>query len=108
MVLFSVATMMTVPEKRLAEFPMNSCCKLTLENDAAAEVDISRDSQMIKLDNVGHTANSLLELRHLLEVTAKLDQRCRSEAVGIDDKLAVAESVEIGLDEHQIRASFDR
>lgn len=108
MVLFSVATMMTVPKKKLAEFQIKCNQGLTLKDNSTAEVDISRNSQMIKLDDVGYTANSLLELRHLLEVTAKLDQRSRSKAVGIDDKLAVAESVEIGLDKHQIRASLDR
>ena len=63
---------------------------------------------MVQFDNVGNGANSLLELSHLFEVTAKFDQRRRTESVGINDQLTVAEGVEVGLDQHEIRAGLDR
>jgi len=74
----------------------------SLEDNSAAKVDIASNSQMVQLDNVGDAADSLLELCHLLEVTAKLDQRSRPEAVGVNDQLTVAQSVQVRLDEHEI------
>ena len=86
MVLFSVATMITVPGHRLVrKFLLSTVLKLTLEDDSTTKVDITSDSQVIQLDNIGDAANSLLELCHLLEITAQLDQWSGTETVGIDD-----------------------
>lgn len=67
----------------------------TLEDDATAEVDITSNSEMIKFDNVGNAADTLLELSNLLEVGSELDERSWAESVGIHDELAMAESVEV-------------
>jgi len=74
----------------------------TLENNTTTKVDITSNSQVIKLNNVGDGADSLLELSNLLEVTAQLDQRSRPESVGINDQLTMAESVEVRFDKHEI------
>jgi hypothetical protein len=78
-----------------------------LEDNAATKVHISSDSEMVKLNQVGNAANSLLELSNLLEVTTELDERSRSKPRRVYDELTVAERVEVGLDEHEVGASLD-
>jgi len=70
----------------------------SLQDDTSAEVDITSDRQVIKLNDVGNAADTLLELSHLFEVAAKLDERSRAESVWIDDQLTVAECVEVRFD----------
>jgi len=51
--------------------------------------------------------NALLEVGDLLEVVAKLDERCWAETIGVDLELAVLQRVQSDFDEHQIRAGLD-
>ena len=59
------------------------------ESDTPTEVDSSSNGQMIKLDDLGDAADTLLEVRDLLEVVAELDERSWAEAVGVNLELAV-------------------
>jgi hypothetical protein len=59
--------------------------KPTFEDYSTTEIHVTSNGQVIQLDNVGNAADSLLELRHFLEVTAQLDQRSGSEPIGIND-----------------------
>ena len=59
----------------------NNCA---LESDASSEVDGSGDGQMVELDDLRNAANALLEVRDLLEVIAKFDERSWAEAVGVN------------------------
>lgn len=79
----------------------------TLENDATAKVDGTSDGEVVKLENLGNGRDAALEGGDLLEVVAELDEGSRAEAVGVHHKLAVTESVEVRLDEHEVGASLD-
>ena len=78
-----------------------------LEGDSAAEVDGARDGEVVELDDLGDAGDALLEVRHLLEVAAELDERRVAEAARAHLQLAVLDRVQIRLDEHQIRARLD-
>src|SRR3954467_13616323 len=78
-----------------------------LEGDAAAEVDGAGDGEVVELDDLGDAWNALLEVRDFLKVAAELDERGVAEAVGAHLQLAVLNSVQIRLDEHQVRARLD-
>ena len=78
-----------------------------LEGDVAAEVNRSSHGQVVQLDNAGNAGNALLEVGDLLEVGAELDDGNTTEAVGVHDQLAMLETVQIGLDNHQIGAGLD-
>lgn len=80
----------------------------TLEDNTAAEVDGTGNGKVVKLEDLGDRRNVLLEVRDLLEVAAELDERSITKAVGAHLKLAVLQSVEIRLDEHEIGAGLDR
>src|SRR3954447_26990951 len=47
----------------------------SLERHGAAEVDRARDGEVVQLDDLGNAGDALLEVRHLLEVVAQLDER---------------------------------
>ena len=79
-----------------------------LADDATAEVDGTSDGEVVKLEDLGDGGNAGLEGRDLLEVVAELDERSRAEAVGVHHELAVAEGVEVRLDQHEVGASLDR
>jgi hypothetical protein len=78
-----------------------------LADDATAEVDGTGDGEVVKLEDLGDGGNAGLEGRDLLEVVAELDERGGAEAVGVHHKLAVAEGVEVRLDQHEVRAGLD-
>lgn len=78
-----------------------------LQCDATAQVDLTRDGEMVELEDLRDGRNVLLEVGDLLEVRAELDERRRAEAGAVDDELAVLEGVEIRLDEHEIGAGLD-
>jgi hypothetical protein len=79
-----------------------------LADDATAEVNGTGDGQVVKLKDFGDRRDARLEGRDLLEIVAELDEGSRAEAVGVHHELAVAESVEVRLDQHQVRAGLDR
>jgi len=80
----------------------------TLECDVAAQVDSTSDGQVVKLDNAGDAGNALLEVGDLLEVRSQLDDGDTAETVGVHDQLAVLQTVQIRLDNHQVGAGLDR
>lgn len=54
------------------------------------KVDITRDRQVVKFKNLGNLLESLLELRDLLEVVTKLNDRRRlKHPLLVDDELTV-------------------
>ena len=63
---------------------------------------------MVQFDNTRNARNALLEVRDLLEVGSKLDHGDTAETVGVHHQLAVLQTVEIRLDQQEIRAGFDR
>ena len=79
----------------------------TLEHDPSPQIDRARNGQMIELQDLRDARDALLEVAHLLEVGAELDQRRGAEAVRVDDELAVLERVQVRLDEHEVRARLD-
>ena len=80
----------------------------TTEGDVAAKVNVTSDSQVIKLDNLGDLLEALLELLDLLEVVTELDDgRCLEHALRTDRELAMLERVDVRLDEQQVRAALD-
>ena len=79
----------------------------TLADNAATKVDSTSDGEVVKLQDLGDGGDAGLEGRNLLEVVAELDERSRAEAVGVHHELAVAESVEVRLDKHEVRAGLD-
>jgi hypothetical protein len=79
----------------------------SLEGDVAAEVNRSGNSEVVQLDDAGNTGNALLEVGDLLEVGTELDDGDTTEAVGVHDKLAVLETVQVRLDDHQVGAGLD-
>ncbi len=78
-----------------------------LEGNASAQVNSSSNGQVVKLDDLGDAVDSLLEVRDLLEVIAKFDERSRAETVWVDLELTMLQRVQIRLDEHQVRAGLD-
>lgn len=78
----------------------------TLADDATAEVDSTGDGQVVELKDLRDGGDTGLESRDLLEVVSKLDQRGGTEAVGVHHELAVAEGVEVRLDQHEVGASL--
>lgn len=78
-----------------------------LADNAAAKVDGTSDGQVVKLEDLGDGGNARLEGGDLLEVVAELDERSGTEAVGVHHKLAVTQSVEVRLDEHEVGAGLD-
>lgn len=78
-----------------------------LERHAAAQVDSTGDGQVVKLQHLGDGGNVLLEVGHLLEVAAQLDQRGVAESGGAHLELTVLEGVQVRLDQHQVGASLD-
>jgi hypothetical protein len=56
----------------------------TLKDDTAAEVDLSGDGEMVELDNLGCAWDARQEAGNLLEVAAELDERSRSNTVGVN------------------------
>ena len=63
---------------------------------------------MVELKDLRNLLEPFLELRDLLEVVTELDDRCRLEhPLLVDDKLAVLEGVDVGLDEEQVGAGLD-
>lgn len=79
-----------------------------LQSNTSAKVDLTANGQVVELENARDAGDAALEVRNLLEIRAQLDERCRSEAVGVHDELAVLERVEIRLDQHQIGRRLDR
>ena len=79
----------------------------TLEGHSPTEVDRTSNGQMVKLNNLGNAGDPLLEVGHLLEVAAELDERRITETSSAHLQLAVLDSIEIRLDQHQIRAGLD-
>lgn len=79
----------------------------SLEGYTTTQVDGTSNSQVVELDDPRNGGDVLLEVRHLLEVTAQLDERRIAEAAGAHLQLAVLNGVQIRLDKHQIRASLD-
>lgn len=73
-----------------------------LECHAAAEVDGTRDGEVIQLQHLRDGGDSLLEVRDLLEVATQLDQGGVAEAGRAHLKLAVLEGVQVRLDQHQV------
>ena len=75
-----------------------------LERDLLAKVDVSRDGEMVQLDDVRDGGETLEEVAHLLEVlVAELDERGRLEhAVGVHGEIAVLQGVEVAHDQQQI------
>lgn len=64
---------------------------------------------MVKLDDLGDLLEPFLELLYLLEVVTKLDNWDGLEHPGlIQDELAIAQGVDIALDEEEVRARLDR
>lgn len=79
-----------------------------LENNIRTKRNISSDSQVVELQNVGWVVEAGQKVVDLLEVIAQLDQRNGVEhALGVDRQLAVVERVEIGGDQEQIRGRLD-
>ena len=56
----------------------------TLKCDSSAKVDSTSDGQMVELDHLRDATNALLEVRDLLEVISKLDERSWAEAAGVN------------------------
>jgi len=79
----------------------------TLADNPAAKVDSTSDGEVVKLQDLGDGGNAGLEGGDLLEVVTELDERSRAEAVGVHHELTVAESVEVRLDKHEVRAGLD-
>jgi len=79
----------------------------TLESDATVEGDIAGDGQVVELNHLGDRGDTLLEVGHLLEVAAELDQRSITEPAGAHLELAMLDRVKIRLDKHQVRAGLD-
>lgn len=78
-----------------------------LESDALAEHNVTSDGQMVKLQNLGHVGDSLLEVADLLVVATELDERRTAKSAGVHLKSAGVEGVEIGLDQQKIRTGLD-
>lgn len=77
------------------------------QGDITAEVHISSDGQVIKLQNLGDLLESLLELLDLLEVVAELDNGSGLEhALGVDHELTMLQGVDVTLDEQEIGAAL--
>jgi hypothetical protein len=75
------------------------------EGNILAKPNITRDGQMIQLENVGNGAEPLLEVTNLFECVAEFDDGGLVEhAVRVHDKLAVLERVEVRCDQEQVRA----
>jgi len=79
----------------------------SFELHIAAQLDVSSNGKMVELDNLGNAWNLALEARNLFKVTSKLDQRSTSNPVGVHDQLAVLQSIQVRLDEHEVGASLD-
>jgi len=60
-----------------------------LERNTATQIDSTSDGQVVELYDLRDAGDARLEARDLLEVAAELDERCRAEAVRVDDELAV-------------------
>ena len=80
----------------------------TLQGDVTTQVHRTRNGQVVQFDNTRNARNALLEVRDLLEVGSKLDHGDTAETVGVHHQLAVLQTVEIRLDQQEIRAGFDR
>lgn len=79
----------------------------SLKGDVTAEVNRSSDSKVVQLDDARNTGDALLEVGDLLEVGTELDDGNTTEAVRVHDQLAVLETVQVRLDDHQIGAGLD-
>ena len=62
---------------------------------------------MIQLQDLRDAGDAFLEIAHLFEIRAQLDERRGAEAALVDDELAVLEAVQIRLHEHEVRAGLD-
>jgi len=79
------------------------------KSDLASEPHIASHGKMIELEDVGDGTEAFLEVRDLLEVITKLDDRGLTEhAVRIHDQLAVLQRVQIAGDQQEIGAALDR
>lgn len=78
-----------------------------LESDALAEHDVTGDGQMVKLQNLGHVGNSLLEIADLLVVATELDERRTAKSAGVHLESAGVEGVKIRLDQQKIGTGLD-
>lgn len=77
-------------------------------NDVLPEPNVSVDRNMVRLDDVGDRLKPLLEVGHLLKRVSELHNGCGLEdPVGVHDKRAVLERVEVRRDEEQVRARLD-
>lgn len=56
----------------------------TLEDDTTAEVDLSGDGEMVKLDNLRCARDAGQEAGNLLEIATELDERSGSDTVGVN------------------------
>lgn len=79
----------------------------SLEGDTTAKVDGTRDGEVVELEDTRDAGDVVHEVGDLLEVCSELDQGGVTEAVGVDDELAVLEGVEVRLDEHEVGAGLD-
>lgn len=78
------------------------------ESDILAEVDITSDSQVVKLDNGGDLLESLLELSDLLEMITELDNRSGVEhSLLVKNELTMLKRVDIRFDQKEIRTRLD-
>jgi len=79
------------------------------KSDLASEPHIASHGKMIELEDVGDGTEAFLEVRDLLEVITKLDDRGLTEhAVRIHDQLAVLQRIQIAGDQQEIGAALDR
>lgn len=78
-----------------------------LQNDTTAQVDVTSDGKVVKLDNLGDGGDVLGKVGDLLEVATQLDQGSVTEAAGAHLQLTVLEGVQVRLDEEQVRTSLD-
>ena len=68
--------------------------------DVAAEIHISRYSQMIQLDDLGDLLEPLLELLDLLEVVSEFDDGSVLEhPLLANDELTMLQRIDVALDE---------
>lgn len=72
----------------------------SLEDNTSTQIHGAGDGQMIELQHLWDARNTLLEVADLFEVGSKLDQWGWTKAIRADDKLAMSQAIEIGLDEH--------
>lgn len=79
----------------------------SLEGHATAQIDSTSNGEVVELDDLGDGGDVLGEVGDLLEVAAKLDEGSVTETAGAHLQLAVLDGVQVGLDEHKIRASLD-